>query len=688
MGVNRLAQFGLAVGVAATLTWGSAASVAVARPVALVAPAGPTAAGGDPLAAWAVTATQSGPSSVLALDSATHTAYLGSLDGLSLLNESTGQVTGSITLPGQPEAAAVDLATGVLYVIVGQSVVVIDTQSNKVTTTISETMSPGRIAVDPATDQIYVLNTSTVSVIDGSSDTVTGTIDVGTSLLGIAVDPVTNKLYVTSGNGHAVSVIDGRTDTVTKTITDDAFPNGITVDPATDTIYVANGADGTISVIDGRRNFVTTTVDVDADRGIAADPQTDTIYTLGFSGGLEAINGHTNEFVASLSTSDDPGHTVGSELSIDPAAGIIYVIDDFQSDGDPDTSGLAIITSCASQVVAPAGSNCAKMAAAFEPSAVSFASPSVGVAMGTTDCGPPECFQIAMMVTTDGGKQWSFLNAPPNLEIGPFLPPGDGLLFTSPDDGYLFGSWHTGNGGATWQVTSPEMAPEVLAIGATPTTVYEAAQPNQGRGELLASPIGAARWTKVPGITGHATGFAVSGHSVWVTSATHLWTTTDGRNWQRLGARCPETGYRLAGVAAASASRVAFLCARSAGTGQTASKEVLLSSNGGRTVHLAGPAPALGIPQGFASPPGDPSVLTIAAGGTGSDRKYWLYRSANGGKTWTTVTISSDPKFSFRSLTYTTRTSGWIVLGNGFPSADNTLLHTTDAGRTWHKATT
>jgi hypothetical protein len=41
---------------------------------------------------------------------------------------------------------------------------------------------------------------------------------------------------------------------------------------------------------------------------------------------------------------------------------------------------------------------------------------------------------------------------------------------------------------------------------------------------------------------------------------------TGGRNWQRLGARCPGTGYRPAGVAAASTARVAFLCARPAGT--------------------------------------------------------------------------------------------------------------------------
>ena len=75
-------------------------------------------------------------------------------------------------------------------------------------------------------------------------------------------------------------------------------------------------------------------------------------------------------------------------------------------------------------------------------------------------------------------------------------------------------------------------------------------------------------------------------------------------------------------------------------------KEVLVSTDGGRTVHLAGSAPVAGIPQAFASPPGDPAVMTIAAGRATSSGTYWIYRSANGGRTWTTQAIQALPSMT------------------------------------------
>ncbi len=134
---------------------------------------------------------------------------------------------------------------------------------------------------------------------------------------------------------------------------------------------------------------------------------------------------------------------------------------------------------------------------------------------------------------------------------------------------------------------------------------------------------------------------------------------------------------------------MAFLCARPGGSviNQTVPKEVLTSTNGGRTVHLTGPAPANGTPEGFASPPGNPAVITITAGGTEFDRDYWIYRSVNDGKTWTTQVIHGDTIETFNSLIFTNRTTGWITLGGQGENFEGTLLHTTDSGRTWHKTT-
>jgi photosystem II stability/assembly factor-like uncharacterized protein len=152
------------------------------------------------------------------------------------------------------------------------------------------------------------------------------------------------------------------------------------------------------------------------------------------------------------------------------------------------------------------------------------------------------------MATTDGGKHWSFLSPPPGLQIEPSQPPRGALLFTSPDNGWLDGAWHTGNGGATWQREVPGVTQSILAMAASTTTVYVAIQPPNGPGQLLATPVGAARWSRVPAVRGDATGLAASGRSVWMTSSTHLFATSDDRHWHSYPARCPGTGYRLAGA--------------------------------------------------------------------------------------------------------------------------------------------
>jgi photosystem II stability/assembly factor-like uncharacterized protein len=130
---------------------------------------------------------------------------------------------------------------------------------------------------------------------------------------------------------------------------------------------------------------------------------------------------------------------------------------------------------------------------------------------------------------------------------------------------------------------------------------------------------------------------------------------------------------------------VTFLCTRPGGSvgNEVVPKEVLTSANGGRTVHLAGPAPVNGTPQGFASPPGNPAVITIVAEGTEFSHTVWIYRSANNGKTWTTKKIHTFQ--TAITLTYTNRTTGWITLGNQAEDVEGTLLHTTNSGRTWQK---
>src|ERR1700693_1447472 len=159
MGV-RMPRILLAVGVAAGLAWGPGVSLA----------SGPTAAGGDQPAAWALTATDPVFGTFgLAVDPATNTVYAGGQAGgsLSVINALTGQITGTLTVPGNITAAGANPPTGTVYVTTEQAVDVVNSSTGQVIASIPDTMTPGKVAVDPETNTIYVLNTSNVWVIDG-----------------------------------------------------------------------------------------------------------------------------------------------------------------------------------------------------------------------------------------------------------------------------------------------------------------------------------------------------------------------------------------------------------------------------------------------------------------------------------------------------------------------------------------
>jgi hypothetical protein len=151
-------------------------------------------------------------------------------------------------------------------------------------------------------------------------------------------------------------------------------------------------------------------------------------------------------------------------------------------------------------------------------------------------------------------------------------------------------------------------------------------------------------------------------------------------HWHKYPFRCPGPGFGLAGIAAASASHVVFVCGGNPGAG-SAYRELLRSADGGRTTHLAGPAQLAAVSDAVAVPPGRTKVITIAAsGGNGV-----LYRSANGGKSWKGVfTVIGGASWS--SLSFVSRNVGWLVVNKPTTAAPGTeLLRTSDAGATWRK---
>jgi photosystem II stability/assembly factor-like uncharacterized protein len=358
---------------------------------------------------------------------------------------------------------------------------------------------------------------------------------------------------------------------------------------------------------------------------------------------------------------------------------------------------MTSLVATASPAAAAAATGPPAVPAGFQPASASFVSPASGYVLGAVGCTLGHVCSARLVSTTDGGARWHFANAP---DVALFNSAGNlltqasrvsGVMFASRPDGWLYGPglYATHDGGAHWRRISlggnimASLGGGVVAMAASSGTAYAVISPDPFNGapeELYSSPVGTNAWARVGTMTGGpGASLAVSGKAAWFGTGSSLWATADGMHWRKYPFSCP-AGLGLEGIAAASSSQVAFLCARGQGTYHTV-KEVLRSVNGGRTEYLTGQAPLAGDVYGFAVPPYRATVITIAVVTPGLS---YLYRSANGGKTWAEIAVSgTSGGVSLSSLSYLSPTAGWVVAGQpGFPGPGR-LLRTSDAGRTW-----
>ncbi len=330
-----------------------------------------------------------------------------------------------------------------------------------------------------------------------------------------------------------------------------------------------------------------------------------------------------------------------------------------------------------------------KVPASFQPTAAGFISPAWGVAispawgvaLGGVGCTVGHTCRARLAATADGGAQWYFLTAP-DVWLANRSPQVSQVVFASRRDGWLYDQylsrwlWATHDGGARWRRLS--LGGDIRAMAASAGTVYAVAGD-----ELFSSPAGRDAWARVGTMTGGSV--AVSGKAAWFGASTagassYLWASADGVHWHKYPFRCP-AGLGLAGIAPTSPTYVAFLCAFAQGTFHTV-KDVLRSVNGGRTEHLTGQAPVSGDVYGFAGPSNRSKLITIAVVSPGPD---YLYRSANGGKTWAEIAVpGTGGGVGLSSLSYVSPTVGWVVVSGPSVADPHQLLRASDAGRTWH----
>ena len=324
----------------------------------------------------------------------------------------------------------------------------------------------------------------------------------------------------------------------------------------------------------------------------------------------------------------------------------------------------------------------------FRPAAASFVSATWGVVLGGAGCTASRACRAQLASTADGGAQWSVMRAPAIWlgNSGSSQPQVSQVVFASRTDGWLYGSgsvWATHNGGASWRQST--LPGTIGTIAASAHAVYAVVG-----NELYSSPLGGNSWLRVSAgprsgpVTGNA--LAVWGSSVWFGSSTSVWATADGVHWARYSFRCSGLAYgepyTLAGISAASARDVAFLCAAPQGMFKTVMK-VLVSADGARSGWQTLKAPPLeGDVAGFAAAPGGFGTIAIAVVTPGLDN---IYRVPTLGQSWTTFGIpGTSGGFPLNSLQFMSPAVGSLVVGDPVFGIPSELLWTANAGQTWY----
>jgi len=265
------------------------------------------------------------------------------------------------------------------------------------------------------------------------------------------------------------------------------------------------------------------------------------------------------------------------------------------------------------------------------------------------------------------------------------------IRFASALDGWTFGPglYATHDGATTWQAVSLHGA--VLDLEAADGQVFalvgSCLPPAPGCGSpqvaLWRAPVGSDQWAPIPGVTGTLQGGVESsiflhGATGWVllmnpTNGDQAVFVHDGGTWNRTTSPCP-TGTTLESIASAAAT-VGFLCVGQGAAGSTA-KQLLTSTDGGRTTRLAGTPPSAGDGGTLAAPGTSQWALATASGAS------FIDRSTDSGHTWRGVVTFDDGGAGFGDFGFTTPTQGVAIHG---PFTDTPqLLLSRDAGATWN----
>lgn len=331
----------------------------------------------------------------------------------------------------------------------------------------------------------------------------------------------------------------------------------------------------------------------------------------------------------------------------------------------------------------------AAVPAGFRATSVTFVSTEESFVLGTA----PGCGAVVVQ-SRDRGATWTRLAAP-SVDIGwPQSQSGTasgvwGIRFASASHGFVFGRglWETTDGGAHWQraAAPPGSLLSLAAIDGQVLALVEPG-PSSRSATLLRRPLAGGSWTKVA--TADVTTVVDPTDLISTQAGTAALLVPRGVLVTRDGGLsihtypAPGTA-RLtpAAVGVTAARSLALLAAGGAAAGSV-QKRVYVSPNGGALWTRAGAPSRGGDPVTIAG--GSPATLLVAAVSGGSE----IYRSTDGGHTWTTALNLLDGGVTWADLGFTTPTDA-VVIHGPVDTPDNTygrpgqLLLSSNGGGTW-----
>lgn len=340
----------------------------------------------------------------------------------------------------------------------------------------------------------------------------------------------------------------------------------------------------------------------------------------------------------------------------------------------------------------------------FLPGSVTFVSATTGFVIGIdTSCSAGSC--VALARTTDSGSSWVALPAP----TAGYVAHGDSFTSTAPAvsevrfadelDGWIYGPslFATHDGGATWQrlnlgasVVSLETSGGYVDAVVSPCTVeqectgslevYQARATGGAFNLVLTGPSTESVGGDSFHLSLHAPVGFVNMSGVGEPNQADFYATqnlAEPSGWKVFPDPCAVTsGYSVGAFVAPDTTSLYTLCG---GPGAAGSVEKVVVKTQNAISSVAGTAPLGGDPEGLAATSSGTLVVSAASGAS------WLYRSTDGGATWTTAETYTDGGIGFNDLGFTTATQGVVVHGLPGPPGNyaSQLLISTDGGASW-----